>query len=385
MSILIEDTARNTLGGWTCDAVKERIVDGAVLSPFATSSENLAHKPSGLRIAEQIRSGGGQIWFDSGTYALGVPGVGDFRHYEKWELWGSAHGELRTPAEIEDHVKRVLKIQTELDATPLAPTILLSGPSTSDVATSVALASACLDVEPSSFLTVAGTPDFWRSGADLDAFIGSIAQLEAKGYFLIVVRPVADLPPAVSSEEISGLCRTVRSLSAFGAVHVSFGDFAGLPAIAAGATSLGTGWDSRQRVCSYTSYAVREPSGGFGSWLKRPTFEGLLTSISRAEAERLFSQDPRLASSLYVGALDPDGAKEAFFHHARCLRNLISRVATAGSHKDRFEALCSIYGEASASWPLAIAAGSVAPLTATAVRPLYDGLLAYGRDEGWEL
>jgi hypothetical protein len=383
VTLLIEDTPRNNLAVWTSEAAQAGSVGGAVLSPFASSATDSTYKPSGYRIADQIRAGGGQVWFDASTYALGVPGVGDFRHYETWDLWDGNYGILDSAVRIEGHVTKVLAIQRALGVPSLAPSVLLSGPSTADVGIAIALAIESLSADPLSYLTIAGTPDFWRGGAELDTLVGTIAQLGATGFFLVVGRPVADLPPAASADEIAGLCRTARSLSAFGHVHVSYGDFAGLPVVAAGAGSIGTGWDSRQRVCSYTSYATREPTAGGGGWLKRPTFRGLLASIPRNDAERLFSQNPALASNLYVGSLDPDAPKEAFLHHVRCLNFLVESVGATADYEERFKVLCSIYEDATTAWPLAIAAASTVGLATVCIGPLYEGLRSYGREEGW--
>lgn len=60
-------------------------------------------------------------------------------------------------------------------------------------------------------------------------------------------------------------------------VLIGHGDFAAIPAVAAGATRIGTGWDTRQRAFAYSDHAARPlVSTDGGSWYKRPTLEGLL-------------------------------------------------------------------------------------------------------------
>lgn len=195
-------------------------------------------------------------------------------------------------------------------------------------------------------------------------------------------QPTTDLPVGASPEEVAGLSRTARSLAAFGPVHISHGDLAGFPAVAAGATSVGTGSDSRQRVCAFTSYEARDPSAGGGGWFKRPTVQGLFGLLSRGQAERLSNQDAALATRLLPGALHPDGGKEAFLHHAACLSRIIELVSV-GNFEGQFRALDELYATALADWPPAADAAGTASASAQWVTPLRNGLRRYARSEGW--
>jgi hypothetical protein len=165
-------------------------------------------------------------------------------------------------------------------------------------------------------------------------------------------------------------------------VHISHGDLAALPAIAAGATSVGTGPDSRQRVCAFASYEERDPTASGGGWFKRPTIQGLFALMSRGEAERLTVQNPALATRLLPGALHPDGPKEAFLHHAACLARIISLVS-GGSFEDRFRALDQLYAAADVDWPDAAAAAGVTSASMQWVATLDAGLRLYAASEGW--
>lgn len=384
MSILVEDTARNNLAAWVVEALSVGVVTGATTSPFSSPFVNTTYKSSCDRIMGQIRDGGGEVWFDAATYAIAIPGAGDFRYYDQWDLWGGDRGDSSTPVLLRDHVVRVLAAQSRLGAQALAPTVLLPSTATGpELDMAVAMATEALLLRPDAYLTIAGSPTFWSGGSDLDAYIGTIAQLGAPGYFLNVVRSTTDLPPQVDGEEVAGLCRTSRSLAQFGKVHISHGDFACMPAVAAGATSLGTGWDSRQRVCSHSSYLARDPTAGGAGWFKQPTFCGLFGSLSRVDAERFFNQNPSLATSLHVGALHPDGPKEAFLHHARSLGRVIATISAAPSPELRYRVLAEMYRDALNRWPAAAAAAGIRSKAGRNVDPFFNGLNSYAADEGW--
>jgi hypothetical protein len=382
MTVLIEDTPRNTLVAWASEAVEAGVAQGAIVSPYSSPFVGNRFKGSGARIVEQLQDVGAEVWFDAATHALQMPNVGDFRYYDAWDLWGGDRGDPSNAGLQRDHVTRVIETQRSLGCPPLGPTVLLQSTAGRNLEIALRMAQQTLAVDSGSRLTIAGTADFWSAGDELDTVVGAFAQLDAAGWMLAVVRPTTDLPASASSAEVAGLCRTSRSLAAFGPVHISHGDLAGLPAIAAGATSVGTGSDSRQRVCSATSYEERDPTPGGGGWFKRPTFQGLFGLLSRPEAERLANQDAALATRLLPGALHPDGPKEAFLHHAACLSRIIE-VASAGDFRARYQALDDLYVAAIADWPSAADAAGTISSSAQWVTPFLGGLSLYARSEGW--
>lgn len=382
MTVLIEDTPRNNLAAWTSEAVSDGLVGGAVLSPFSSPWIGNTYKPSAQRIVDQLVDAGAEVWLDAATHALQMPGVGDFRYYDGWDLWGSDRGDLSTAASRRDHVLRVLQVQSQLRLSRLAPTVLLHSATGAAADTAFSLAEEATTADPTSWATIAGSPTFWAEGDALDALVGGIAQVGARGFFVVVVRPTADLPVAADADEVAGLCRTARSLAQFGPVHISHGDFAGLPAVAAGAHSIGTGWDSRQRVCNYSSYVARDPSTGGGGWFKRPTFAGLFGFLPRADAERLVAQDSTLSARLHPGGLHPDAPKEAFLHHARCLRDFTETLRTL-DFEPAFRLLDDAYAISTADWPVAAQVASVNRMDDAWIRPFWAGLSRYAEREGW--
>lgn len=380
---LIQDTARNNLAGWVADAVASGAASGAVIDPFSSSPVATGSKAPAHRIAEQIGAAGGTVWFDAMTHALQMPGVGDYRYYSQWDLWGDVQGVLTTRAQRRDHVSRVFEIQATLGAAPLAPTVLAHSASGNELVAAVSLLEEALDTNRDCWGTLAGTPTFWSGGADLDAFIGTVAQIGPAGWFVSVARSEDALPPRPTVSEVEGMCRTIRSLSEFAPVHISHGDLAGLPGIAAGASSIGTGWDARQRMLHYASFAERTQVTGGGGWFQRPTFEGLLAFIPRGAAEVMFAQNETFARSIFTGALHPGGPREAFDHHLAVLGGLCDRIADHDDHESRFRALHAIYSAAAVDWPRAATAGETGDESDIWIQPYLSGLVGYGVGEGW--
>jgi hypothetical protein len=315
------------------------------------------------------------------THVLQMTGADDFGTYDQWGLWDGARGVVGSRSQRRFHLDRVFAIQDECGATRLAPSVLLNSAAGPEVVAAVALVEEGLDVAAGCWGTLAGTPGFWAGGAELDALIGTLAQLPVGGWFVSVVRATDSFPVRASADEVAGICRAVRGLSEFALVHVSHGDLAAIPAVAAGATSIGTGWDARQRVLAMSTFEYRAPTGG-GGWFARNTLERLCAFLPRADVARLFAQDAVLASSVFVGGLHPDGPKEAFLHHASSLERLLGDIGD-GSYDERFNALLTLYRDASAAWPSVTSTAQLTEGSAEWVDAYLAGLSAYGDDEGW--
>jgi hypothetical protein len=385
MSILIEDSPRN-LNGWIVDAHKAGISAGAVMTPFASP---WLHIPSpgrkhGLKNrVDALHAKNVPVWFDPTTHALQMGGVGDFRFYDEYDLWTSVRGELTNSRAVKDHVERVFAIQDELRVPRLAPTHLLHTGLSTTSQLALEIAQEAILQDPQCWLSVAGTAPFWASGAALDAHIGALAQLDPRGWFLTVARPVMTMPADSESEEVHGLCRTARAFSEDGVkVHISHGDLAALPAVAAGATTVGSGWDKRQRLCSFSDYAARgEPTSG-GAWLERSTLRRLLGSITKNEAAILANRDP--ARVITLGGLPPaPGPKEAFMHHLDQLASIITALRANGDPRVRANSLQSLYIAANIEWPAVQGITNCDPGAAGWISPFAKGLDLYRVTEGW--
>jgi len=244
MTILIEDSPRN-LKKWARTAVEDGLARGHTVNPWATPWVKLQNrKRTALETAEVITKGGGEVWFDPLTHALQMSGVGDFRFYDEFSLWSGTRGDLSTAANRDEHLRRVFETQDSLGATRLAPTVLLHHGESSTSQLALELSEEAIQRDPDSWLSIAGTAPFWSGASDLDAHIGALAQLNPKGWFVTVVKPLYVLPVAVDSAEVYGLCRTVRALSEYAPVHMShvtlqpfLRSLRGQPRSAAGGTS----------------------------------------------------------------------------------------------------------------------------------------------------
>lgn len=383
MTTFIEDSPRN-LVGWMKEAFAAGDATEMVLnpwvSPYPPTTGN--SKPGIARRSAELRDAGIPYWFDPTTHALQMIGVGRFAYYDNWDLWGGPRGDLTTSTNRVEHVRRVFAIQDEISAPHLAPTLLLTTPLSIVSTLALELARDAIEADPTTWLTIAGSSTFWSGGVDLDAHIGALAALRPAGWFVSFVQPDNDLPPAIAEDEIFGVLRSVRALAEYVPVHVSHGDLAGLPAIAAGATSVGTGWSKRQRVVAMSDYEA--PTDGQGRWYKRPTLLGLLGTLDTREGARLNTRAPALATSL--GGLPVPAPKPVYLHHVAQLNAAAGRIQGVGAgYEDRARELDRMYSEASTNWAALRVATGIRDSSDLWVNPLQQGLRMYALSEGWSL
>lgn len=384
MSILIEDSPRAHLAAWIKDAVGRGVAQGAVITPWATpwlSHPGAGKKPSAQNRVQDLRANNVEVWFDPTTHALQMGGVGDFRYYGEYDLWGGPRGDLSDEAFREEHVGKVFEIQDALDVPHLGPTVLLHAGLDNTSALALDLAREAIRRDPRCRLSIAGTAPFWSSGSALDAHIGALATLQPNGWFLTVVRTATSLPVPAAAEEVHGLCRTTRALSDDAPVHISHGDIAALPAAAAGAATVGSGWDQRQRVCSYGDYDARDPNASGGGWYARPTLQNLLGSVLPNEAIVLSARDAALVARL--GGLPAPGPRETFDHHLTVLNAVIAGLQAIHDPEQRFRRLVELYDAARADWPAVQRHTGSTAAGKEWIDGVATGLALYGATEGW--
>jgi hypothetical protein len=380
VTILIEDTARNTLVSWASDAHSQYPeVAGATLNPFVSPVRSTGYKPSAQAQVMRLRAAGLAVLFDPMTHVLQMPTVGDFRYYDEWSLWGAARGALESAAERDDHVRRVFDVQDALEVPHLAPTILLHTPQSSTSLRALEMAEYARGLDPCLF-SVVGDSAFWASDT-LDAHIGALAQFEPEGWHLAVARASAQLPVLPDAREVAGLARTALALGDYAPVHVSHGDLAALPALAVGATSLGTGWDPRQRVLAYPNFAARDADAEGGSWFQRVTFRGLFGLLTQGDAALADSQAAAAVTRLLSGGPLPPGPKEAFLHHVAVLVGYAS--SRIGNPAIDGPALVAAYAAALPEWAGLATSTGLPDSSGTWIGELSSGLSRLVAEEGW--
>lgn len=385
MTVLIQDSTRNTFANWGARAVEAGYAEGVVMSPFCSPRLGNGHHKSASAVREVIRDQGGEFWFDASTHVLQMPNVGDYRFYDDWQLWPGVRGDLSSPGLRRGHVRKVYAVQEDLDAPLLGPTILLHSAQSSTSLRVIELAQAAREEANGRefWLTIVGDSQFWGSGADLDGFIGAMDQIEPAGWILSVARPLAGVPVQAEALEVAGLMRTSVALGESCPVTIGHGDLAALPAAAAGASAVGTGWDKRQRVLAYPDFAERVPvePGSQAGWYARPTLHGLLGNMVHNEFLVLESERPDLAQRLYAGAYTA-GPQQTFSHHAQVINSVMASFDGLAL-RARVELLEEIYMACLVEWPPVQAVTHSAAGGEQWVSPLLAGIRQFKADEGW--
>jgi hypothetical protein len=384
VTTFIEDSPRPNLVAWMKGAIDRGQASAVVLDPWLSP---LNHRTGNVKpgLAVRIQDLSAQqipFWLDPMTHVLDMPGARDLAYYSQYDLWAGNRGDLTAPTLRREHVRRVVQLQRSIGARTLAPTTLLPTGLNNLSTIALDLARLTLEEDPTAFLSVAGVGTFWADGPDLDAHVGALAALAPKGWFISFAQPTNDPPARLTPDQIYGICRTVRALSENAPVYVSHGDFAGLPAIAAGAFGVGTGWDKRQRVLSFPDYGPRDPASQ-GRWNKRPAFAGLLGTLSERDGQTLGAQNPALAARL-GGLPNPPQVPQIFEKHVEQLSQAVGQVLAAGAaYEPRFRALDAMYDAARANWSAVSAATGMTDASRLWIDPFQAGLRMYARSEGW--
>jgi hypothetical protein len=342
MALYLHDGSVGGQATWTEAALTAGVADGAVMSPFFTPQVPRPRNPSGEDYADRIRGAHGEVIFDATTHAVTLPGVDNWANYRTWSLWGGPRGDLSTPALVQEHVARVFDHQTALGAPHLTPTLTLDNPIGPSADSAVELAEEGRAQDPDASQSLSGRRGFWLS-PDLDAYVGSLVSLRAPTWFVTVVRDTMDYPPDMSDlRQTAAVCRTIQTLARRSRVVLCQSDLFGLPGVAAGADSVGSGWHTKQRVCCPATYQQNDPTQvrRQAEW---HTFEGLAARLHNSVSDILQRNDATRANSLYRGTVSSATA-DLRHHHLGAVRALVATVDSAGrSPADRVQALRDIY------------------------------------------
>ncbi len=334
MSLLIQDGRRGGHLRWATQAIGAGVADGVVINPFHTPRVAVPRHYSGSRVVDDVRAAGGEAIFDPSTHARLLPTSNDTCHYDTWQLWGPSGIGLDTDSRRLEHLERVFARQDELGTVPLAPTLTLDSPSGVDADHALRTAQLARGLRVKAGQALVGRRSFWRAGPDLDVFIGQIVALRSPLWCLTVVNDIVadNQPDMTDTAAFVGLLRTVHSLSQRSRVVVCYADYAGVPALAAGAETLTTGWDRGMRYFDprsfqITSNGIQIPAsyvtqGGLGAVLRRDTGDAI-TRLGDPPATRLRG-----------GPMPADDTAERS-HHLRQLQQLASQVTSHGRARRR--------------------------------------------------
>jgi hypothetical protein len=379
--VLLHDSGRSGKVSWAESAIQNGIAAGVVISPWQTPPIDLPRRPSAVSYRDRVLAGGGTVVWDPYTWGSLAPGANARSMYDRWSLWNGQGNPRLVDSALLDHVDRCVTHAQALGVHMLAPSLRLDSPQGQPAQRTLDMAERALGSLPGTGVSIAGSPAFWTGGNPLDAFIGELISLGPGRVNVMMVRPGGTYPPAgISADEIEGVCRSVHSLSLHAPVTVGHGDFAALPAIVAGATLIGSGWDLGQRVCSVAAFQLS--SGGGGGTPPRVTHGGLLGVLKRVEAEALLAVDPPRSKALVPGGL-PIGLNGAWKHHLECLTTAVGLVANGPTRSARARILEGLYTAAHAQF-LAVdgLVGGLATTGADWIDPIMNGFNQYVHNEG---
>lgn len=348
--VLIHDGRRGGHRKWSSEAVKHGAADGVILTPFSSPRVSKPRHPSAGAISSDILGLGGEVIFDPMTHARLLSTTNKVDFYDEWELWGPAGVDLSTDANRIAHVERVFDRQDQVGSPRVAPTLTLTSPQSPTAYAARDTARVARAIDLGAWQAIAGTRAFWASEEHLDAFVGSLVALKAPAWILTVVNEVVldQTPDLSNTKAFTGLCRTVHSLALRSRVIIAHADFSGLPAVAAGADTIGSGWDRAQRTFDPISFRVDSDPG-----IRIPASyvtQGRLHAVLRRDtADAIERWDTTAAAAIRGGAMPVSDNVERM-HHLAQLRAAVSQVASISDRSSRVQALRGRYEQAKADF-----------------------------------
>ncbi|WP_329313692.1 hypothetical protein [Streptomyces sp. NBC_01262] len=341
MALLIQDGRRSGHLKWTTEAVQRRCADGAIISAFCTPRIPRPRQRDAGAVVEAL--GNAEVLFDPMTHARLMSGSNKLEDYDTWGLWGNSGIGLDNTTRRLEHVERVFNRQSELGVPSLAPTLTVSSGRSTEADHAIETARVARGLDRQCYQSLAGTVDFFASGTDLDAYVGRLAGLRASTWVVTLVPAastnlVADL--AASTAGLVGWLRTIHSLSFRSRVIAQNADFLGLLAAAAGADTVGSGWDRSMKIFDSSSYQLSTPAP------RRPasyvTQRGLAAVLRRTIADDIQRLDPNRAQELRGGPMPADDGQQRV-HHLRVVRELVSDVYRIHDQQDSVLTLRGLY------------------------------------------
>lgn len=344
MALLIQDGRRGGHLKWTAEAIQRKAADGAIISTFCTPRVPRPRQRDAAAAVEAL--GNSEVILDPMTHARLLSGTNKLEDYETWGLWGASGVGLNNNSRRIEHVERVFERQSELGLPRLAPTLAVGSASSAEADQALETARIARGLDRQCYQSFVGTVDLFASGAALDAHVGRLAGLRANTWMITLVHPastniVGDLAAATTA--LSGWLRTIHSLSSRSRIIVQNVDFLGLLAAAAGADTVGSGWDRSMKVFDSGSYQLSSGSPRIPA--SYVTQKGLLGVLRRTLADDIQRLDPQRAEALRGGPMPATDAHQRV-HHLQTVRSLVADVYQIRNQVDSVAILRNIYQEA---------------------------------------
>lgn len=341
---------------WSREVVQAGRASGMIVNPFTTPRVAQRQQPSATTFASDMDDLNGEFIFDPMTHArmLGTTNKLDF--YDQWELWPNPVPALSSTTEQLDHIERVFQRQSQLSAPFLAPTVQVSSPIGAEAQTALELARVARGLTDTAWQSVVGTRSFWASGPDLDAHVGTLVSQRAPVWVLTVANEIVldSLPDLRDVAAFEGLCRTVRSLSLRSRVIVCYADYAGLPPVAAGADTIGTGWHRAQRTFDPGAFRL-DSNAGPRRQASYVTQGALHAVLRRDTADQIVRWNSDRAARIRGGPMPRTDGEERM-HHLQQLSSVVALLNGEESSQLRFELLRDRYAAAATEFDALVAA-----------------------------
>jgi hypothetical protein len=180
----------------------------------------------------------------------------------------------------------------------IAPSVLQS--SFTDVWTPVALQLARTASEAwgadrtiASLIIDESALETWSA---INVWLDVATTLDVRGFYILVARSNTTYPPvAWSSERLSNLLRLIYTLSVLNNYEVSWGysDSEGILGLAAGASSISSGWSYTLRQFNLSKWQPNDSTGGRAPIVRFNTSRLWSPLRAESEADRVFNSDLR--------------------------------------------------------------------------------------------
>jgi hypothetical protein len=383
--VLIHDGRRSGHHGWATAAVGLSAADGVFINPFSTPRFSMPRHTKASDFAAEVRGAQGEVVFDAMTHARLLAGSNRTDLYDTWELWGGTDGDLSNALRRQQHVERVFERQSEIGVPLLTPTVNVEIPGSPSAQLALELAEAGAGIDASAWQSLAGPRTFWKSGTLLDDHIGRLVALRSPVWVLTITNEMVleNLPDLSDHVAFEGVLRSIHSLSQRSRVIVSFSDYAGLPAVAAGADTVGGGWDRGMRFFDPASFHI-DSDPGIRIPASYVTQQNLSAVLRRDAAIAIEAWNSSEALRIRGGVM-PAGDPAERIHHLRTLRELVAGFAAIADKPLRIAAVRLHYENAISDFDRLIA--DIGPAVREADRTAWTthhlaSLQAYASAEG---